>query len=41
VHDHEEMLKALESRDGKRLAEILRQHLLDNRDAVVQVGSES
>jgi len=41
VHDHEEMLKALETRDGKRLAEILRQHLLDKRDAVMQVGSES
>lgn len=35
VHDHEEMIKALESRDGKRLATILRQHLLDKRDAVL------
>jgi DNA-binding GntR family transcriptional regulator len=39
IHDHEEMLKALEARDGKRLAAILRQHLLDKRDAVLQVRS--
>jgi DNA-binding GntR family transcriptional regulator len=38
VHDHEEMLKALEARDGKRLADILRQHLLDKRDAILQAG---
>ncbi|QCP51905.1 GntR family transcriptional regulator [Trinickia violacea] len=38
VHDHEEMLKALDARDGKRLAEILRQHLLDKRDAILQAG---
>jgi DNA-binding GntR family transcriptional regulator len=43
IRDHEEMLEALEARDGKRLAEILRQHLLDKRDAVLQVieGEES
>jgi DNA-binding GntR family transcriptional regulator len=43
IRDHEEMLKALEARDGKRLAEILRQHLLDKRDAVLQMiqGKES
>jgi DNA-binding GntR family transcriptional regulator len=35
VHDHEEMIKALEARDGKRLAAILRQHLLDKRDVVL------
>lgn len=35
IHDHEEMLTALEARDGKRLAAILRQHLLDKRDAVL------
>ncbi len=35
VHDHEEMIKALESRDGKRLSAILRQHLLDKRDVVL------
>jgi DNA-binding GntR family transcriptional regulator len=35
AHDHEEMIKALETRDGKRLGEILRQHLLDKRDAVM------
>ncbi|HSY26257.1 MAG TPA: GntR family transcriptional regulator [Burkholderiaceae bacterium] len=37
VHDHEEMIKALEARDGKWLAKILRQHLLDKRDAVLSV----
>jgi DNA-binding GntR family transcriptional regulator len=41
IHDHDEMLKALEGRDGKRLAEILRQHLLDKRDAVLQVQSSA
>lgn len=35
AHDHEEMIKALETRDGKRLADILKQHLLDKRDAVM------
>ena len=35
AHDHEEMIKALETRDGKRLGEILKQHLLDKRDAVM------
>src|SRR6201987_288061 len=37
IHDHDEMLKALEARDGKKLSTILRQHLLDKRDAVLQV----
>lgn len=36
VHDHEEMIEALESRDGKRLAAILRKHLLEKRDTVMQ-----
>lgn len=35
AHDHAEMIKALETRDGKKLAAILRQHLLDKRDAVM------
>ena len=35
AHDHDEMVKALEARDGKRLAEVLRRHLLDKRDAVL------
>jgi DNA-binding GntR family transcriptional regulator len=35
AHDHDEMVKALEARDGKRLAEILRLHLLEKRDAVL------
>lgn len=39
IHDHDEMLTALEARDGKRLSAILRQHLLDKRDAVLQVQS--
>jgi DNA-binding GntR family transcriptional regulator len=34
------MLKALEARDGKKLSAILRQHLLDKRDAVLQVQSQ-
>jgi len=37
AHDHEEMIKALEARDGKRLGAILRQHLLDKRDAVMSM----
>jgi DNA-binding GntR family transcriptional regulator len=41
IHDHDEMLKALDARDGKRLAAILRQHLLDKRDAVLQVQSNA
>jgi DNA-binding GntR family transcriptional regulator len=39
IHDHDEMLKALDARDGKRLSAILRQHLLEKRDAVLQVLS--
>lgn len=39
IHDHDEMLKALDDRDGRRLATILRQHLLDKRDAVLQIQS--
>ncbi|SAK44551.1 GntR family transcriptional regulator [Caballeronia hypogeia] len=35
IHDHEEMIEALETRDGKRMAEILRKHLLSKRDAVL------
>ncbi|EIM96385.1 GntR family transcriptional regulator [Paraburkholderia hospita] len=35
INDHEEMLEALDSRDGIRLATILRQHLLDKRDTVL------
>ncbi|SOZ18002.1 putative transcriptional regulator, GntR family [Cupriavidus taiwanensis] len=37
VHDHEDMIRALEARDGKRLASILRQHLLEKRAAVMQI----
>ena len=39
IHDHDEMLKALDARDGKRLSAILRAHLLEKRDAVLQVQS--
>jgi DNA-binding GntR family transcriptional regulator len=35
VHDHEDMIQALEARDGKRLSAILRQHLLAKRDALM------
>lgn len=35
AHDHEEMIQALEARDGKRLSSILRSHLLRKRDAVL------
>ncbi|WP_062381491.1 GntR family transcriptional regulator [Pseudomonas abietaniphila] len=42
VHDHEEMIQALEARDGKRLSAILRQHLLAKRDALMlMVGQGS
>jgi DNA-binding GntR family transcriptional regulator len=39
AHDHDEMVKALEARDGKRLAAVLRQHLLDKRDAVLSAAA--
>jgi DNA-binding GntR family transcriptional regulator len=35
IRDHEEMIRALEARDGKRMAAILRGHLLAKRDAVL------
>ncbi|MDD1964813.1 GntR family transcriptional regulator [Pseudomonas putida] len=35
LHDHEEMITALQARDGKRLSEILRHHLLEKRDAIM------
>lgn len=35
LHDHEQMIEALEARDGKRLNTILRQHLLEKRDALM------
>ncbi|MDF3839318.1 GntR family transcriptional regulator [Cupriavidus basilensis] len=35
VHDHAQMLLALEARDGIRLAAILQRHLLDKREAVL------
>ncbi|MDR5816553.1 MULTISPECIES: GntR family transcriptional regulator [unclassified Caballeronia] len=35
IHDHEDMIEALETRDSKRMGEILRRHLLSKRDAVL------
>ncbi|MBS0344042.1 MAG: GntR family transcriptional regulator [Proteobacteria bacterium] len=37
IKDHEDMLSALEARDGQRLGAILRQHMLDKREAVLQL----
>lgn len=39
IHDHEAMLEALDARDGKRLSSILRHHLLEKRDAVLQLAA--
>ncbi|MGU7770277.1 GntR family transcriptional regulator [Burkholderia sp. MR1-5-21] len=39
IHDHEEMIRALEARDGKKMAAILRAHLLAKRDAVLMQAS--
>ncbi|AJK45803.1 transcriptional regulator, GntR family [Burkholderia plantarii] len=39
VDDHGEMIEALEARDGRRLAAILRRHLLDKRDAVLRLDA--
>jgi DNA-binding GntR family transcriptional regulator len=41
VAEHDEMIQALEKRDGKRLATILRQHLLEKRDSVLLTLSEA
>lgn len=38
IQDHEEMIRALDARDGNRLAAILRTHLLAKRDAVLAQG---
>jgi DNA-binding GntR family transcriptional regulator len=40
IRDHEDMLAALETRDGKRLAAILRQHLLNKREAVLHLQAD-
>ncbi|WP_188982345.1 GntR family transcriptional regulator [Pseudomonas matsuisoli] len=40
LRDHEEMIEALEARDGKTLSEILRHHLLDKRDAIMLMVRE-
>ncbi|MER1967261.1 GntR family transcriptional regulator [Castellaniella sp. GW247-6E4] len=39
IQEHSEMIEALEARDGRRLSEILRRHLLEKRDAVLQLGA--
>jgi len=40
IDDHEQMLEALDARDGRRLSAILRRHLLEKRDAVLQVQTD-
>jgi DNA-binding GntR family transcriptional regulator len=35
IRDHEAMIAALDARDGKRMAEIMRSHLISKRDAVL------
>src|SRR5580693_4761908 len=35
IRDHEAMIEALDARDGKRMAEIMRSHLISKRDAVL------
>lgn len=39
IREHSEMIEALEARDGQRLSQILRVHLLEKRDAVLQLGA--
>jgi DNA-binding GntR family transcriptional regulator len=39
IVEHEEMIRALEARDGKRMSAILRAHLLAKRDAVLAQAS--
>ncbi|MEA3118091.1 MAG: hypothetical protein QOI13_1361 [Paraburkholderia sp.] len=39
ILEHEEMIRALEARDGKRMATVLRAHLLAKRDAVLAQAS--
>ena len=41
LHDHEQMIEALQARDGKRLSAILRQHLLEKRDAIMLLVQSS
>lgn len=40
VEEHEGMIGALEARDGRKLAGILRHHLLEKRDAVMQIHQD-
>jgi DNA-binding GntR family transcriptional regulator len=40
AQEHEDMIKALEAHDGPRLAAILRLHLLEKRDAVLQLQAQ-
>lgn len=41
ARDHEDMIKALEARDGKRLAAIVKQQLLDKRDTIMGMADTS
>ena len=41
IQDHEEMIAALEARDGARLASILSKHLLEKRDAIMKDLADS
>lgn len=41
IQEHEEMIKALEARDGQRLASLLRRHLLEKRDAIMKGFKEA
>ncbi|ARP85801.1 GntR family transcriptional regulator [Bordetella genomosp. 9] len=38
IADHEQMLDALRQRDGARLGRILRKHMLDKSDAILELG---
>ena len=40
VDEHEGMISALEARDGKKLASILRHHLLEKREVVMQIHAD-
>lgn len=41
IREHGEMVEALEARDGARMAAVMRQHLLEKRDAVLRLMAQS
>jgi DNA-binding GntR family transcriptional regulator len=41
MRDHEEMIRALEARDGETMASVLRAHVLAKRDAVLMSGANT